>query len=289
MPASRKRKLKPAGHGKPALTAAVVPTRRQRESYAESTPGETCRADLDAANAMMADRSFGARSNDLIAQAYRSLQRSPFCVDAYLALSEEVGDPEQSLDYLRRGIHAGELALDGLDPAAELFWAHSEGKRYFEARIRLADAQLQTQEETAIAELRAVLALDPPDRSGARYVLLGALLNQDEIQPARALLDAYPEDRLTAWMYGRLLVGYREEQRSGAAVVALMAQALASNSYVPGVFAEVVEVDDGDERDPGSPGEAALYDAQYGVHWDDEPGAVEWLIALAASAAGPAQ
>ena len=288
MPASRKRKPKPAGSGKPALTAAVVPTRRQRESYAERTPADTVRADLDAANALMADRSFGTGSNDLIVQAYRSLERSPFCVDAYMALSEEVRDPEQSLDYLRRGIHAGELALHGLDPADDAFWAHSEGRLYIEARIRLADAQLHTQEESAIAGLRAVLAFDPADRSGARYVLLQALLNQDEILPARDLLDMYPDDRSTAWMYGRLLVGYREEQRAGPAVRALMAQALASNRHVPGVFAQVVEVDDEVERDPGSPGEAALYDAEYGPRWDDEPGAVEWLIALAASTVGPA-
>jgi hypothetical protein len=147
----------------------------------------------------------------------------------------------------------------------------------------LADIQLASHEEAAIAELRILIALDPMDRLGARYVLLRALLNQDDVQPARALLDAYTDDRSTAWLYGRLLVGYREEQRAGAAVVALMTKALAANPYVPGVFAQVVEIDDEPEDQPGSPGEAYLYDNEYGPRWDDEPGAVEWLIALAAT------
>jgi hypothetical protein len=118
MPASRKRKPKPAAqHGKPPLTAAIVPTRRQRETYLEATPPEARQADLDAANAVMGRRTFKSRSNDLIAQAYVALDRSPLCVDAYIALSEETRDVEQSLDYLKRAINAGELALGELTPA----------------------------------------------------------------------------------------------------------------------------------------------------------------------------
>lgn len=284
MPASKKRKPNPAKiSGMPGLTATVVPTRRQREAYAGSTPVDVCRADLGAANAIMADRSFGIRPNDLIAQAYRALAQSPLCVDAYLALSEEIRDFDQSVDYLRRGVNAGALALGGLSAADALFWAHSEGWRYLEARVRLADAQLSTQEDAAIAELRSLLAFDPTDRICARYVLLQALLNQDDVEPARELLAAYADDRSTAWLYGRLLVGYREEQRAGSAVTGLMLEALAANPHVPDVFAKLMGIDDEDGRDPGSPGEALRYDFEYGQRWDDEPGALDWLIALAAS------
>ncbi len=283
MPTSKKRKPKPSSQSLQKLTAAIVPTRRQREAYKATCPPETRTAQLAEARAIIGKEVFNERKNARIARAYRALALSPLCVDAYVALYAEGGYSDEGVDYLKRGIHAGELALQGLHPNEDAFWQHSEGQPYLKARVDLAVHTVESDEDATITGLQAVLAFDPTDRIKARYALLDVLLNQDDVQPARNLLDKFPDDRSVEWLYGRLLVGYREEQRAGRAVEALMAEALAANPHVPSYLAELEGEADIGSDEPGTPGEADLYVSIAADRWDAEPGAIDWLVALARS------
>ena len=124
MPTSKKRKPKPSSQSLQKLTAAIVPTRRQREAYKATCPPETRTAQLAEARAIIGKEVFNERKNARIARAYRALALSPLCVDAYVALYAEGGYSDEGVDYLKRGIHAGELALQGLHPNEDAFWQH---------------------------------------------------------------------------------------------------------------------------------------------------------------------
>ncbi len=136
---------------------------------------------------------------------------SPDCYQAYLYLAEHATQPRQSLDLFERGRAAAERTLgrERLDELKGRCWEDRQARSYLRLRLGLALALRSAgRREEAAAELREVIALDGPDRSGGRDYLLALLLALGRDDEAAQLLDRFV-DGGAAWMYGSALLAFR--------------------------------------------------------------------------------
>jgi len=222
-----------------------------------------------------------------VALARKALSLSPLCADAYVILAAETArSAEERRDLFARGVEAGELALgpEGFEEYAGSFWGFLDTRPYMRARVGLADALLRLGDVAgAVAHWRAMLALNPNDNQGIRYLLAVELLRQGDMPGIKALLAAYKGEWSVFWLYTRALVAYREGRGGAKSTAALVRDAREANPHVPGILsgAEPPVASRGGYVTMGGADEATWYVEECGPAWRGTPGAVEWLTGTA--------
>ncbi|MBX9942912.1 MAG: hypothetical protein K2Y40_02425 [Reyranella sp.] len=191
-----------------------------------------------------------------IALAKKALKVSPLCADAYAILAGEAkaGSDEQ-LELWRRGVAVGEEALGSklFEEMAGHFWGILETRPYMRSRVGLAVALWQrgardeAARNEAIGHLQAVLALNPNDNQGARYLLAGWLAQMERGDELEALLaDAVEINRhVRAYLCGDRKVPRRK----------------------PPYYS------------PGAASEAMVYIEDHAAAWHGTAGALDWVRA----------
>ena len=225
-----------------------------------------------------------------IALAKKALAVSPLCADGYVILAgvARAGSDEQ-LGLWRRGVAAGEEALgrDVFEEMAGHFWGVLETRPYMRARVGLAVALWRhgTGDE-AIGHLQAVLALNPGDNQGARYLLAGWLAQVDRGGELEALLAAYPDEYSAFWGWTKTLAAFRKAG-DGAESRARLAEAVGINRHVRDYLCgdRAVPRADPPFYSPGDASEALVYIKDHAAVWRGTPGALDWLRAQLPAAA----
>jgi tetratricopeptide (TPR) repeat protein len=227
----------------------------------------------------------GARRIRLARQA---LSMSEDCANAYVLLAEEAAKSvEQAKEFYQKGVEAGERALGSevFEEGVGHFWGMLETRPYMRARAGLADCLWRMGErEAAIAHYQDMLRLNPGDNQGLRYLLAHCLMDIGDDDTLKTLLAAYADDASATWMYTRALLLFRQEGASKAATAQLK-EAISYNAFVPQYLLGQkamprrlpLYVGFGDEN------EAISYVAEGKPNWDQNPDALAWLRATAAS------
>ena len=211
-----------------------------------------------------------------------ALKISPLCADAWLILAERPSlSAQDRREFLERAVKAGELALgkDGFTDYEGHFWGFLETRPYMRARHCLAeDLWRSGDHEAAIGHLREMLALNPGDNQGLRYVLLAWLLNMRDDAAVEALLRAHGDEASAFICYTQALLAFRKAGDGKAARQAAV-EAWECNRYVPELLARKsrVRFEDTGYYTLGGEDEAAYYVEEYGGAWTETPGAVDWL------------
>lgn len=214
--------------------------------------------------------------------ARRALETCPDCADAYVILAEEdASDKRQAMDLYRKGMEAGERALDPalFRKSAGHFWGIMETRPYMRARLGLAECLWEAgRKDEALAHLRYLLRLNPSDNQGVRYILAQVLLETGAEGELGDLLERFRSDASPQIRYSHALWMFRHEGRGGKAD-ALLAEAIRSNHHVPAYLLK--------RRKPpkvapmtagaGSEEEAAAYAMGALESWHKTLGAAEWL------------
>lgn len=214
--------------------------------------------------------------------ATQALQVSQDCADAYVLLAEEEAEiPEQARDWYQSGMEAGERALGAelFKKDAGHFWGIVETRPYMRARAGLADCLwVLGQQDAAIAHYRELLRLNPNDNQGIRYRLLSCLIERRDLGAAEELIGRYPNEITADWYFSRTLVAFmghgdcdeaRRRLREATKRNPHVLPYLLGRRRLPGVLPERVGL--GDES------EAIAYVAEFGDHWRNTPGALDWL------------
>jgi len=229
-----------------------------------------------------------------IALAKKALKVSPLCADGYAILADaaKAGSDEQ-LELWRRGVAAGEEALGSelFEEMAGHFWGILETRPYMRSRVGLAVALWRrgtrdavARDEVALNEaighLQAVLALNPGDNQGARYLLAGWLAQADRAVELEALLAAYGDEYSAFWGWTKALVAYRKAGDTDASR-ALLAEAVEINRHVRDYLCgdRAVPRRKPPYYSPGAPSEAVVYIEDHAAAWRDTAGALDWLRA----------
>ena len=163
-----------------------------------------------------------------------ALSHDPECVDALrmLALATARSAPEL-IAMLRNAIQAGERALgpEFFEENRGHFWGVLEARPYMRARMDLTEALLKAGETAeAVSHLEALLDLNEGDNQGVRYVLLPLHLEAGNLDAARKLLAAYPDDYSAVFSWCQALERRLSGDLAGAATA--LAEAREMNPYV---------------------------------------------------------
>jgi tetratricopeptide (TPR) repeat protein len=213
--------------------------------------------------------------------AKRALEVSADCADAYDMLAEHEPDVAAALKLYEQGVAAGERALGkkAFEEDAGHFWGNIETRPYMRARAGLAQCLWQMgRRSEAIEHYREMLRLNPGDNQGHRYVLMACLLELGDNVHLDELLDQFPDDGSSAWLYGCALYEFRKSGDSKAAGATLK-KALRANKHVPKFML-------GHRRIPeqlpdyvgfGDENEAACCASDLLEPWRQTPGALDWL------------
>jgi len=236
---------------------------------------------LEKAQDIMYD-AWDAKGKERIDLAYKALEVSKDCADAYVLLSHEASTSlGEAIRFLEEGVSAGERALGKkmFEEEAGNFWGILETRPYMRARFDLAHLLcIEGKRSEGIAHMQELLRLNPGDNQGVRHELAGCLLEEGDMEALQKLLDEYPDEYSAVWLYSRALMKFRQEGRTPGADACLVA-AFEQNRFVPlyllgkkGIPSRVPEyMSIGDET------EAVVYAGDNALAWIHTQGALMWM------------
>ena len=224
------------------------------------------------------------------ALAREALAAWPDAVEAYVILAEQAGSDRAALPLFEQAVAAGERALGAATFRDDVghFWGILETRPYMRAREGLAVSLWSVgRRDEAIGHLKELLRLNPNDNQGVRYTLAGWLANLGRNDELQALLDAFPDDGMSAWAYHRALLAYRQDGDTARSRTYLKA-ALMRNKHVPAYV--LGETPFPPERPTfhglGDVNEAIFCAADAIGAWKSTPGALAWMRATMTPAKG---
>lgn len=236
---------------------------------------------LEKAQDIMYD-AWDVKGTDRIDLAYKALAVSKDCADAYVLLSHEAAaDITEAIRFLEEGVRAGERALGQkmFEEEAGNFWGILETRPYMRARFDLAHIlYLDGKRAEAIIHMQELLRLNPGDNQGVRHELAGCLLEEEDMEALKKLLDDYPDEYSAVWLYTRALMKFRQEGRTPEADACLVA-AFEQNRFVPLYLLAKKRFP---ARLPaymgfGDDNEAVAYAADNARVWMNTQGALMWM------------
>lgn len=183
----------------------------------------------DLVMAAQAERSI-AKAKKLLAEA---LALDADCVMAHLALAELAEPAAETIAHCRDAMAAAERVFAAeADDHRPPVWYHPLGRPYMNARFLLADTLWSIGDRrAAIEEAQAMLALNPGDNQGMRYVLMEWLMRAGSLAEIDALLAAYADEASAVWRFSAALHRFRTHG-SDATSNKLLRAAMASNKHV---------------------------------------------------------
>jgi len=246
---------------------------------------------LELAQAKIYDAFATASSKKRIALAKEALKISADCADAYVLLAEETAKTyTQAISLYRQGMEAGRRALGEEIFKKEVgnFWSILETRPYMRALFGYARNLWEDYDDDkeALACLRELIRLNKSDNQGVRYVLAPALIEADEYEEAKQLLQTMKDEPATCSKFSWALLLYLTEGKSVAAIKALD-DALKQNMYVAGALMNLDLITEQvneqiDSYAPGSIEEAIIYSREWFPAWfDNEKQSLrpmEWLM-----------
>jgi tetratricopeptide (TPR) repeat protein len=216
-----------------------------------------------------------------VSLARKALKISPDCADAYVILAEEYAATlEEAIYYYKAGVAAGKRAL-GIDNPRRFkgqFWSRFETRPYMRALFGLAGCLWEIgRHDEALSDFRTLLRLNPNDNQGVRYVLVAHLLETENTEALKKLLNKYHESS-AAWLYTKALILFLEQGDNPESKLSLRL-AIKYNRYVIPYLTGQKHVP---QRLPyfmgyGDKNEAIYYAIEYGRSWLKIKGALEWL------------
>lgn len=241
------------------------------------------------------------RAQDVVEDAYDAVGRhqvklarqalalSADCADAWLILGDNAATIEEALERYEQGVAAGRRAIGdaAFDALAGQFWQHVGTRPYMRAVSALAATQFSMgRKAEALDHYRSLIALNPRDNQGVRYVLVPALLEVGLDAEAERWLDAYREDASPTWAYARALCTFRARGESPEATellrLAIGAHPLVTDYLLdPDGMPMLVS----DSFAVGSPEEAAAAADEIREAFVTTPEAMAWLAQTWAGAA----
>ena len=153
------------------------------------------------------------------------------------------------------------------------------------ARAGLAAALRATGDlDAALGHYQAMLALNPNDNQGIRYVLAACFLERGDIEALKKLLTQYEDDGSALWLYTRALVAFRENGPDDPGAQELAKEAWEANQHVPAILSGAKRPKPSVDNyiTLGGEDEAGHYAEESGPAWRNTPGAIEWLIRITA-------
>ncbi len=269
------------------------------DELAAEFAGKELETDFERAEALMDGLAEDASSADVRRAAKQAMELSPYCIAAWLALSQLEEDPKRALEICDQGIEKARVRFDGLIESLEDgqgLWGWIEARDFMRLLLERAYRLEELGElEQAVEVYQEMLSLNPQDNQGVRGDLLRLLMVFRRIEDARKLLNRFPTDPTTNMAYGRALLDFVETvDRTGyqmpakgssetqnpfalaktlgpefQGAIQALKKAVKGNPFVPLMMREpqIMGVEIDDMVIFGGPFEAAVYTQKWGAIW----------------------
>ncbi|NKI27558.1 tetratricopeptide repeat protein [Arenibacter sp. 6A1] len=233
------------------------------------------------------------RSQDLVFDAYETtlpkgkklvkeaLELDPDNAEAFIYLASIEKDITKVIPQYEKAIKAAEKSLGKkfFKENKGVFWGMVETRPYMRAKAGLADCYFAQKEfDKAIDIYEEMLALNPRDNQGIRYLLSSLLLGKTDLTRYELFIKSQDTDGSAVWTYNNALYSFKKLGITSKSEKALLA-AYTSNKFVvdyllgikklPKALPQYIGI--GDEN------EAVSYVVQAWTIWIDSDGALDWL------------
>jgi hypothetical protein len=150
---------------------------------------------------------------------------------------------------------------------------------YQDARFGLANCLWESgQHHESIDHLQNLLLSYPDDQEGVRYVLASYLLELGDMKALKKLLSQYPDDYY--WLFTKALVSFREHGGSPGSCKFLQKAEKSNPCVIPYLTGRLKLPHPLPKQIIDDRSEAIYFAVEYGPHWVNTPGALEWLNVL---------
>ena len=240
----------------------------------------------------LVESAWASEDEGAIEFALAALHASTDCVEAYVFLGFQAGDELQiAIPFFTLGLIAGyeELGAEAFQSLAGSFWSVPQTRPFMTALAALARANRDAGAiEVAALHYQEMLRLNPNDDQGARFEIMGILLEGQDHESVAALFQVY-DDGTAPFRWAATLDAF-QQLGDAEASRALLDAAQAANGHVAALLAETepFPADISTAVEPGSLDEAVLVADLQLPAWQGTEGALAWLAArLLGAAAAP--
>lgn len=212
------------------------------ESGGFNYPDRTCQGLLDELNDLLDGHESGELGDKpYLAALERVLARAPDLINAHSIITHhwhELGKPKKALEAALLGLGAANRHIpEGFTGRIE--WGHLENRPYLRLmHVALLSYMRLRRHRGAVKIIESMLARNPNDNQGVRYLLGSELLRAGDIERARAVLaaeaDSYPPyfyELALACMLNNDWVAAATALRRGFAANPYIAEYLGGNPY----------------------------------------------------------
>ncbi len=218
-----------------------------------------------------------------VAAAFRAIEISPLCAQAYLNLVDYLHlDDFEEKNLVDIAVEAGERAIAPQTFIEDRghFWSILKTRPYIRARFQRAEwARRMCKWQEAAEEYQAIMEFNKNDNLGCRHLLMICLLHLNDKDELLKLSEQHEDERSAIVLYTRPLLAFKYQDPNSSAAHNLARQALKANRYVP---LELYRYDgfiyNIDKYALGSEDEAMHYSDLFGRFWHKTEGAVDWLL-----------
>ena len=222
-----------------------------------------------------------ARSRRELQLLREALRLDPNCADAYILLARRESDPAEAEKQYRQATEAGRRSLDEAafkDPGYP-FWGVMESRPFMRAMAGLCDVVgMQGRIQESAELMREMLRLNPGDNQGIRYRYVPRLIELDQLDAAREVIESkdYRDDICAMWDFAAALIAFKQGRHADADL--LLKRAVARNRFVAPLVLEVTPMPAGsDSWSPGTASEGAMVADLLIEAWHSDEEALLWL------------
>ena len=209
----------------------------------------------------------------------------PEFIDAHHHLALLLGETGRGEEAFQLWQDVVELGLDCLPGEFEmgrdsLSWLILENRPFLRAYHALGLEYLGRGEvERALEIFNNMLAMNPGDNQGVRALVVDCNFRLDRPADVLAVCDRYPDDGMEQLMYGRALALYQLGRKAEAEEA--LNQAIEFLPLVAKELAKILHTRPREVRPGyithGGADQAYYYRAEQGQHWENTPGAIEFV------------
>lgn len=214
--------------------------------------------------------------------AEAALEVYPDSPDAYLILAEEAENETDARAFLKAGMEAGERELGEAFFAENKghFWGLHETRPYIRICKSYADScWFSGNAEEAAKTLEHILALNPEDNTGARYLLTAAYLYSNKLAETEQVLEKFGKDAAATVAYDRMVLEYKKNGITSQLKM-LYRVARNVNKHVPDYLLGIKRLPHNlpDFVGMGDANEAIEYVIVHSRLWTSLPDLVKWML-----------
>ncbi|WP_313640290.1 SEC-C metal-binding domain-containing protein [Paenibacillus sp. FSL K6-0276] len=214
--------------------------------------------------------------------AEAALEVYPDSPDAYLILAEEAENETDARAFLKAGMDAGERELGEAFFAENkgLFWGLHETRSYIRICKSYADScWFSGNAEEAAKTLEHILALNPEDNTGARYLLTAAYLYSNKLTETEHVLEKFGKDAAATVAYDRMVLEYKKNGITSQLKM-LYRVARNVNKHVPDYLLGIKRLPHNlpDFVGMGDANEAIEYVIVHSRLWTSLPDLLKWML-----------